>query len=147
MVRPQPALLCRRLRIRRKKHGFGSVTVHSCNHYGIAGYYAKMAARADFTGGSSTNTEAIAIPTFGKQPMLGTSPLAFCMPADPCDFLFDCATAVVPRGKITWPPSSIFSDHTRFCSNRSTWKATDSCASMTVCDRNCLKCQSGTDFG
>ena len=67
-----------------------------------------MAARADFTGGSSTNTEAIAIPTFGKQPMLGTSPLAFCMPADPCDFLFDCATAVVPRGKITWPPKLDF---------------------------------------
>ena len=83
-----------------KLHGFGAVTVRNCNHYGIAGYYAKMATAEDLIGGSSTNTEAIAIPTFGKQPMLGTSPLAFGMPADPYDFLFDCATTVVPRGKI-----------------------------------------------
>ena len=81
-------------------HGFGMVTVRNCNHYGIAGYYAKMAAQADMIGFSSTNTEAIAIPTFGKKAMLGTSPLAFCMPADPYDFLFDAATTVVPRGKI-----------------------------------------------
>ncbi len=83
-----------------KEYGFGAVTVRNCNHYGIAGYYAKMAAREDLLGASSTNTEAIAIPTFGKQPMLGTSPLALCMPADPYDFLFDAATTVVPRGKI-----------------------------------------------
>lgn len=83
-----------------KQHGFGSVVVRNCNHYGIAGYYARMAADEDLLGFSSTNTEAIAIPTFGKQPMLGTSPLALCMPADPCYFWFDVATTVVPRGKI-----------------------------------------------
>ncbi|MDO4521983.1 MAG: Ldh family oxidoreductase [Eubacteriales bacterium] len=83
-----------------KEHGFGAVNVRNCNHYGIAGYYAKMAAKEDLMGGSSTNTEAIAIPTFGKQAMLGTSPLALAMPADPYDFLFDVATTVVPRGKI-----------------------------------------------
>ncbi|MCI8465308.1 MAG: Ldh family oxidoreductase [Lachnospiraceae bacterium] len=53
----------------------------------------------DFLGFSSTNTEAIAIPTFGRQPMLGTSPLVLCMPADPCFFWYDVATTVVPRGK------------------------------------------------
>ena len=54
-----------------KKHGFGAVTVRRCNHYGIAGYYARMAADQELIGFSSTNTEAIAIPTFGKQPMEG----------------------------------------------------------------------------
>lgn len=83
-----------------KEHGFGAVTVRNCNHYGIAGYYPKLAANEDLLGFSATNTEAIAIPTFGKQPMLGTSPLALCMPADPYDFWFDVATTVVPRGKI-----------------------------------------------
>lgn len=83
-----------------KQHGFGSVVVKNCNHYGIAGYYPKMAAKEDLLGFSSTNTEAIAIPTYGKQPMLGTSPLALCMPADPYDFWFDAATTVVPRGKL-----------------------------------------------
>ncbi|NLF39722.1 Ldh family oxidoreductase, partial [bacterium] len=95
------AALAMRMAIDKAKvHGFGAVTVRNCNHYGIAGYYAKMAAKEDLMGGSSTNTESIAIPTFGKQPMLGTSPLALCMPADPHDFLFDAATTVVPRGKI-----------------------------------------------
>ena len=51
-------------------------------------------------GFSSTNTEAIAIPTFGKKAMLGTSPLAVCMPADPYYFWFDAATTVIPRGKV-----------------------------------------------
>ena len=83
-----------------KEHGFGAVTVRRCNHYGIAGYYAKMAAKEDLIGFSSTNTEAIAIPTFGKKPMLGTTPLALCMPAEPYDFLYDAATTVVTRGKI-----------------------------------------------
>ncbi len=83
-----------------KEHGFGAVTVRNCNHYGIAGYYSRMAAKEDLLGFSSTNTEAIAIPTFGKQPMLGTSPLAVCMPADPYDFWYDVATTVVPRGKL-----------------------------------------------
>ncbi len=100
MGQPTAALAMNMAIEKAKAHGFGAVTVRNCNHYGIAGYYAKMAAKEDLLGGSSTNTEAIAIPTFGKQPMLGTSPLALCMPADPYDFWFDVATTVVPRGKI-----------------------------------------------
>ena len=83
-----------------KEHGFGMVTVRNCNHYGIAGYYSRMAGDEDMIGFSSTNTEAIAIPTFGKKAMLGTSPLAVCMPADPYYFWFDAATTVIPRGKV-----------------------------------------------
>lgn len=83
-----------------KKTGFGMVTSRNGNHYGIAGYYAKMAAEEGLIGLSMTNTEAIMVPTFGKQPMLGTNPIAFAMPADPVDFVFDGATTVVPRGKL-----------------------------------------------
>ena len=83
-----------------REHGFGVVAVHSSNHYGIAGYYAKMAADADLIGMCFTNTEAIAIPTHGRRAMLGTNPIAFAMPADPIPFLYDVATTVVPRGKL-----------------------------------------------
>ncbi|MBE7030969.1 MAG: Ldh family oxidoreductase [Ruminococcaceae bacterium] len=83
-----------------KKSGFGMVTVRNSNHYGIAGYYAKMAAEEGLIGMSMTNTEAIMVPTFGKQAMLGTNPIAFAMPADPVNFSFDAATTVVPRGKL-----------------------------------------------
>ena len=83
-----------------KKSGFGMVTVRNSNHYGIAGYYTKMAAEQGLIGMSMTNTEAIMVPTFGKQAMLGTNPIAFAMPADPVNFSFDAATTVVPRGKL-----------------------------------------------
>lgn len=83
-----------------KKCGIGAVVVRGSNHYGIAGYYTKMAADADLLGICMTNTEAIAIPTNGKKAMLGTSPIAVCMPAYPVNFWFDVATTVVTRGKL-----------------------------------------------
>lgn len=82
-----------------KKCGCGFVSVRRSNHYGIAGYYTEMAAAEDLMGLCMTNTEAIMVPTYGKQPMIGTNPIALAMPADPIPFSFDCATTVVPRGK------------------------------------------------
>ena len=83
-----------------KRTGFGMVAVRNSNHYGIAAYYAKMALRERMIGICMTNTEAIMVPTFGRQAMLGTNPIAFAMPADPVPFSFDAATTVVPRGKL-----------------------------------------------
>ena len=83
-----------------KKSGFGIVTVRNSNHYGVAGYYSRMAADQGLIGMSMTNTEAIMVPTFGRQALLGTNPIAFAMPADPVNFSFDAATTVVPRGKL-----------------------------------------------
>ena len=83
-----------------KKSGAGFVTVRDSNHYGIAGYYTLMAAEAGLIGLCMTNTEAIMVPTFGRQAMLGTNPIAVAMPADPYPFSFDAATSVVPRGKL-----------------------------------------------
>ena len=83
-----------------KATGFGMVTVRNSNHYGIAGYYANMAAEQGLMGLCMTNTEAIMVPTFGRQAMLGTNPIAFAMPAQPQNYVFDAATTVVPRGKL-----------------------------------------------
>lgn len=83
-----------------KKLGFGAVVMHHSNHYGIAGYWSDLAARQDLLGLCFTNTEAIAIPTFGRAAMLGTNPIAVSMPADPTFFHYDIATTVVPRGKL-----------------------------------------------
>ena len=83
-----------------KDHGFGMITVRNSNHYGIAAYYARMAAEQGLIGMSMTNTEAIMVPTFGRQAMLGTNPIAFAMPAEPTPYVFDAATTVVPRGKL-----------------------------------------------
>ncbi len=83
-----------------KKTGIGMVAVRNSNHYGVAGYYTRRAAEQGLVGICMTNTEAIMVPTFGRQAMLGTNPIAFSMPAEPVPFTFDAATTVVPRGKL-----------------------------------------------
>ena len=83
-----------------KKTGMAVVTVRNSNHYGIAGYYAKMACKEGLIGMSMTNSEAIMVPTFGRKAMLGSNPIAIAMPAEPYDFFFDASTTVVTRGKL-----------------------------------------------
>jgi L-2-hydroxycarboxylate dehydrogenase (NAD+) len=75
--------------------------VRDSNHFGIAGYYAMMALQEDMLGIAMTNTAALGVPTFGRQVMFGTNPLAFAAPADrERGFVLDMSTTVVTRGKI-----------------------------------------------
>jgi len=75
--------------------------VRDSNHFGIAGYYAMMALNEDMLGLAMTNTAALGVPTFGRQVMYGTNPLAFAAPADEeRAFVLDMSTTVVTRGKI-----------------------------------------------
>ncbi|MCL2580721.1 MAG: Ldh family oxidoreductase [Oscillospiraceae bacterium] len=83
-----------------KTSGVGMVAVRNSNHYGIAGYYTKMAVKKDLMGICMTNTEAIGVPLFGKKAMLGTNPISLGFPAEPVGFIYDAATTVVPRGKV-----------------------------------------------
>ena len=83
-----------------KKSGIAVVTVRNSNHFGIAGYYAKMACDEGLLGMAFTNSEAIMVPTFGRLAMLGSNPIAVAMPAEPYDFFFDASTTVVTRGKL-----------------------------------------------
>ena len=83
-----------------QKSGMAIVTVRNSNHYGIAGYYAMMAAREGLIGFSCTNSEAIMVPTHARKAMLGSNPIAIAVPADPEPFLFDASTTVVTRGKL-----------------------------------------------
>ncbi len=83
-----------------KKTGVGIVTVRNSNHFGIAGYYAKMACDEGLIGFAMTNSEAIMVPTFSRLAMLGSNPIAISMPAEPYNFFFDASTTVVTRGKL-----------------------------------------------
>ena len=83
-----------------KESGMCVATVRDSNHFGIAGYYAKMAADEGLIGFAMTNSEAIMVPTFGKMAMLGSNPIAMSMPAEPYPFFFDASTTVVTRGKL-----------------------------------------------
>ncbi|MBB6479993.1 Ldh family oxidoreductase [Spirochaeta isovalerica] len=84
-----------------KTNGSAFGCVRGSNHFGIAGYYAKMALNANMIGIAMTNTAALGVPTFGRQVMFGTNPLAFAAPADKeVAFLLDMSTTVVTRGKV-----------------------------------------------
>ncbi len=84
-----------------RKHGSAFGAVRSSNHYGIAGYYAMLALEHDMIGMSSTNSVKYGAPTFGRDVLLGTNPLAFAIPAgkEPA-FVLDFATTTVPKGKL-----------------------------------------------
>ena len=84
-----------------KKYGLGMVVTRNSTHFGIAGYYAIMAAEAGMIGMTGTNARPSIAPTFGVENMLGTNPLTFAMPTDEdFPFVLDCATSITQRGKI-----------------------------------------------
>jgi L-2-hydroxycarboxylate dehydrogenase (NAD+) len=84
-----------------KKYGLGMSAVRNSTHYGIAGYYAIMAANQGMIGITGTNARPSVAPTFGVENMLGTNPLTFGMPTDEeFPFVIDCATSLTQRGKI-----------------------------------------------
>lgn len=82
--------------------GVAMVTVNNSNHYGIAGYYAMMALEHDMIGISFTNAQPLVAPTFGRNRLLGTNPIAVAAPAfSQKPFVLDMATSIVPIGKVT----------------------------------------------
>jgi len=84
-----------------KQYGMGMIAVRNSTHYGIAGYYALMAAKADMIGFTGTNARPSIAPTFGVENMLGTNPLTIGFPSDEdFPFVIDCATSISQRGKI-----------------------------------------------
>mmetsp|Transcript_37373 Transcript_37373/g.63612 ORF Transcript_37373/g.63612 Transcript_37373/m.63612 type:complete len:300 (-) Transcript_37373:1363-2262(-) len=64
-----------------EEHGASVVVCHSSNHFGAAGFWAKMALDRGMIGMSFTNTSPIAVPTGGKTRAVGTNPFCFFAPA------------------------------------------------------------------
>ena len=82
-------------------NGAGFVTVRNSNHFGIAGYYAMMALEHDCIGITMTNARKLVLPTFGRDSMFGTNPIAVAAPAGrEHSFVLDMATSTVPAGKL-----------------------------------------------
>lgn len=81
--------------------GTGWVSVQNSNHFGIAGYHAMMALGKDMIGIAMTNASALVAPTFSKEKMLGTNPIAVAVPAgkQPA-FVADMATTTAANGKL-----------------------------------------------
>lgn len=86
-----------------RTYGMGMVAVRNSSHYGIAGYWAGLAAKENMIGITGTNARPSIAPTFGVENMMGTNPLTFAMPTDePFPFMLDCATSITQNGKIEY---------------------------------------------
>ena len=86
-----------------KTHGLAMGAIRNSSHYGIAGYWATMASKEGLLGITGTNARPSIAPTFGVENMMGTNPLTFAFPTDEeFDFILDCATSIVQRGKIEY---------------------------------------------
>lgn len=84
-----------------KYTGVSFITVRNSNHYSAAAYFAQMAVEHDMIGFTGSNGPARVAPWGGKEPMFGTSPFAYAIPAGKClPIIVDMATCVVARGKI-----------------------------------------------
>jgi LDH2 family malate/lactate/ureidoglycolate dehydrogenase len=83
------------------EYGVGIVAVRNSTHYGICGYYCRLAAQQNMIGVTLTNARPSIAPLFGTMPMLGTNPIAFGCPTNlPFPFIYDAATSISQRGKI-----------------------------------------------
>ena len=66
-----------------RQFGIGVAGVTGSNHYGAAGWYARMAADEGLIAISLTNvTNHFLVPVRGTEPALGTNPIAFAVPTD-----------------------------------------------------------------
>jgi LDH2 family malate/lactate/ureidoglycolate dehydrogenase len=81
--------------------GTGWVAIQNSNHFGIAGYYAMMALAQDMIGLAMTHAGPLVAPTFSKDKLLGTNPIAVAVPADKQPpFVADFATTTAAYGKL-----------------------------------------------
>ena len=81
--------------------GTGWVAIRNSNHFGIAGYHAMLALEHNMIGMTMTNAAPLVTPTFSKQKLLGTNPIAVAIPAltEP-PFVADFASTAVAYGKL-----------------------------------------------
>ncbi|HEX3014453.1 MAG TPA: L-sulfolactate dehydrogenase [Methanobacterium sp.] len=83
-----------------EKTGIGLVGIHNSNHFGVAGYYSDMAIMQDMIGFVIANTEPAVAPIGGKEPIIGTNPIAIGIPANKNYVSVDMATSASARGKL-----------------------------------------------
>lgn len=81
--------------------GSGWVSVRNSNHFGIAGYHAMLPLKKNMIGMALTNASPLVAPTFARERMLGTNPIAIGIPAgEEQPIVVDMATTTVANGKL-----------------------------------------------
>ena len=69
-------------------------------HYGAAAHYVMLVARRGLVALCTTNAEPGVVPFGGREPELGTNPIAFAAPAGDSVLVFDMATSQVAANRV-----------------------------------------------
>jgi L-2-hydroxycarboxylate dehydrogenase (NAD+) len=85
---------------RARASGLACAAVSGSNHLGMLAWYAERIASEGFVGICLTTSEAIVHPWGGREPLLGSNPIAIGVPADPEPFVLDMATSAASMGKV-----------------------------------------------
>ncbi|MBI4329316.1 MAG: Ldh family oxidoreductase [Chloroflexi bacterium] len=81
--------------------GVAAVTMGNGRHLGMASYHAMRALSHDMIGMCMTAVGAFILPTFGREPRLGSNPVAYAVPAkEEAPFVMDWATSMVAGNKL-----------------------------------------------
>ncbi|GAA5819328.1 MAG: putative malate dehydrogenase [Methanobrevibacter sp. CfCl-M3] len=82
-----------------KNVGIAAVGTKNSNHFGVTGFYSDLAIKNGVVGIVIANTEPAIAPLGGKEPIIGTNPIAVGIPGD--DYIsVDMATSATARGKL-----------------------------------------------
>lgn len=83
-----------------RESGCCFIAVNHSNHFGMAGYYARMAAEAGMIGVCGTNAPPNIAPWGSYKAYVGTNPLAISAPRRGDPILLDMAPSIVAMGKV-----------------------------------------------
>ncbi|BAY86923.1 putative malate dehydrogenase [Calothrix parasitica NIES-267] len=87
--------------IKAQKTGIAIVGVTNSNHFGVAGYYTRMATEAGMVGFATTDTNVVDLAPFGGRiAKLGNNAISWGIPTGNNPVIIDMATGAVSGGKV-----------------------------------------------
>ena len=87
--------------VRAQKTGIAIVGVTNSNHFGVAGYYTRMATEAGMIGFATTDTNVVDLAPFGGRiAKLGNNAISWGVPTGNQPVIIDMATGAVSGGKV-----------------------------------------------
>jgi len=83
-----------------RRTGIAAAAVRGSTHFGAAGFYARRLAEQGAVALVVSNSEPIVVPHGGREPLLGTNPIAFAAPTRGLPVSLDMATSTSAMGKV-----------------------------------------------